>query len=146
MKRHLRLSSMSSDVHEHEAGQALVAGGAATAAAPRPAHLALVSTPPWSHTLILTGRLNEDSAPELEDEIECLREEGVSSLTLDLRRLEAVDESALEVIASQGASFRSSGRRFAVLGQAGVRAGLRLGDGPELESWETTMVRELGVS
>jgi hypothetical protein len=141
MKRHLRLSTGSNEAIEHEA---LAVNGAATAEAPRPRHLTLLRTPPWSHTLILTGRLDEDSAHELEDEIECLREEGVSSLTLDLRRLDAVHESAMEIIASQGASFRSGGRRFAVLGDAGAAAARQFGAQPAADAWETTMVRQLG--
>jgi hypothetical protein len=117
-------------------------GGATTAAAPRRARLTLVRTPPWNHTLILRGSLDERSASELEDEIECLREEGVSSLTLDLRELDAVEEPAMEVIASQGASFRSGGRTFAVLAETG--GGRPFGAQPSSGAWETTMVRELG--
>jgi len=41
----------------------------------------------WRHTLVLTGRLDARSGPELQDEIECLYQEGVSSLVLDIRQL-----------------------------------------------------------
>ncbi len=142
MKRHLKLSDMSTDVHQHEA---LAASPAATAQAPRRAHLTLVRTPPWNHTLILRGRLDEGSAPELEDEVECLREEGVSSLTLDLRQLESVDEPAMEVIASQAASFRSCGGRFVVVGLTDTPEAAPFAAQPSRETWETTMVRELGA-
>jgi hypothetical protein len=51
----------------------------------------------------------------LEDEIECLREEGVTALTLDLRRLDDIDSPGEQVIATEGALFKEGGRSFAVI-------------------------------
>ena len=151
MKRHLRLSSTGQEAHE-QAGELAAMHATSAATVPRRSHLTLVEARPWSHTLILKGRLDEQSASELEDEIECLREEGVSSLTLDLRQLEAVDAVAMQLIASQQAWFRSCGRRFAVLDRAAVRRGTggvavhSFAGQAMSEDWEmsTTMVRELG--
>ena len=69
----------------------------------------------WRHTLILTGRLDHHSAAELEDEIECLREEGVTALTLDLRGLDEIDAPGEQLIATEGALFKEGGRSFAVI-------------------------------
>jgi hypothetical protein len=55
------------------------------------------------------------STAELEDEIECLRQEGVTALTLDLRQLDGIDSPGAQVIAFQGALFEERGRRFAVI-------------------------------
>jgi anti-anti-sigma regulatory factor len=153
MKRHLRLSNTGQEAHELAASDLGAEAFAATA--PRSTHLTLVQTRPWNHTLILRGCLDERSAAELEDEIECLREEGVSSLVLDLRELDAVEPGAMQVIASQQAWFRSCGRRFAVLtgatarnGAGGSRDGVvrpfvvqAPADDCEMS---TTMIRELG--
>jgi anti-anti-sigma regulatory factor len=81
----------------------------------RRAQGAHVDSPGWRHTLILTGRLDHHSAEELEDEIECLREEGVTALTLDLRRLDDIDSPGEQVIAMEGALFKEGGRSFAVI-------------------------------
>src|SRR5580658_1323607 len=62
-------------------------------------HLALASTPVWRHKLILTGSLDHRTVVELEDEIECLCEEGVTILTLDLRQLGAIDSIGAKRIA-----------------------------------------------
>ena len=53
----------------------------------------------WMHTLILTGELTHRSAHTLEVEIERLFEEGVTSITLDLRQLTHVDPIGVAVIA-----------------------------------------------
>jgi len=71
--------------------------------------------PGWRHTLILTGNLDHRSASELEDEIECLRQEGVTALTLDLHRLDEIDPAGAQVIAEQGALFQEGGRSLAVI-------------------------------
>jgi anti-anti-sigma regulatory factor len=99
---------------------AAVANGAPTSAADaqgRP-HLTLLQTRLWNHTLVLKGTLDDLSAPELQDELECLREEGVTALTLDLRELEAMAPSAAQIIVSQGARFNVQGRHFGVLADA----------------------------
>src|SRR3984893_6793509 len=78
-------------------------------------HLTLVPERPWSHTLILKGSLDHDSAVELEDELECLHQEGVTDLTLDLRQLDEIDSYGAHVIASHSTFFKVRGRHFAVL-------------------------------
>jgi anti-anti-sigma factor len=52
----------------------------------------------WMHTLILTGELTHRSAHTLEVEIERLFEEGVTSITLDLRQLTYIDPIGVGVI------------------------------------------------
>lgn len=53
----------------------------------------------WMHTLILTGELTHRSAHTLEVEVERLFEEGVTSITLDLRQLAHIDPLGVAVIA-----------------------------------------------
>ncbi len=69
----------------------------------------------WRHTLTLTGRLDRDSAADLQDELESLRQEGVTALTLDLRQLDGIDSPGAQIIAMQGALFREGGRSFGVI-------------------------------
>ena len=52
-----------------------------------------------THTLILTGELDRGSAYAFEAEIERLCEEGVTSITLDLRELTYIDPIGVAVIA-----------------------------------------------
>jgi anti-anti-sigma factor len=78
-------------------------------------HLTLASTPVWRHRLILTGKLDYRSASELEEEIDCLCQEGVTILTLDLRQLRAIDPTGATVIAFWGAACKRRGRDFAVI-------------------------------
>jgi anti-anti-sigma factor len=75
----------------------------------------LASRPVWRHRLILTGKLDHRSASELEEEVECLCEEGVTNLTLDLRQLDAIDPTGAMVIAFCGAACRRRGHDFAVI-------------------------------
>ncbi len=77
---------------------------------PRPVHERA-----WRHTLILTGTLDGRSAPELEEEIECLCQEGVTHLTLDLRQLEALDTRGAHVIAFRSTLCRRRGHGFTVI-------------------------------
>jgi anti-anti-sigma factor len=88
--------------------------GRAQAVHARP-YLTLASTPVWRHKLILTGRLDHCTAVELEDEIECLCEEGVTILTLDLRQLDAIDSVGAKTIARHGVACKRRGRDFAVV-------------------------------
>lgn len=88
--------------------------GLSVAAQARP-HLTLANTLVWRHRLILTGKLDYRSAPELEEEIECLCQEGVTILTLDLRQLEAIDSTGATVIAFRGAACKRLGHDFAVI-------------------------------
>jgi anti-anti-sigma factor len=78
-------------------------------------HPTLASTLIWRHRLILTGKLDYRSAAELEEEIECLCQEGVTNLTLDLRQLEAIDSTGATVIAVRGAACKRQGHDFAVI-------------------------------
>jgi anti-anti-sigma factor len=128
MNPHLRLSTMSLHAHQGDAATvaertgADVAGGGGgvdeiglsdvTLGRPR---LTLASPPVWRHKLILMGRLDHRSAPDLEEEIECLCQEGVTTLTLDLRQLSAIDSAGANAIAFRGAAYRRHGRDFAVI-------------------------------
>ncbi len=78
-------------------------------------HLALASTLVWRHKLILTGSLDHRTVVELEDEIACLCEEGVTILTLDLRQLDAIDSVGAKTIALHGVACKGRGRDFAVV-------------------------------
>lgn len=78
-------------------------------------HLTLGGPPVWRHKLILTGKLDHRSAPELDEEIECLCQEGVTILTLDLRQLDAIDSTGVAAIAFRGAVCKRLGSDFAVI-------------------------------
>jgi anti-anti-sigma factor len=113
MNPHLRLSTMSQHVHQADtAAVAEVGPSEAVSAQPR---LTLASPPAWRHKLILMGRLDQRSAPDLEEEIECLCQEGVTTLTLDLRQLDAIDSTGVRAIAFRGVAYRRLGRDFAVI-------------------------------
>jgi anti-anti-sigma factor len=132
MSSHLRLSTTSRYAHQGDAaavaeltgaggatggiGRAGAAGevGLTEATHARP-HLTLANPPAWRHKLILMGRLDHRSAPDLEEEIECLCQEGVTTLTLDLRQLVAIDSAGVNAIAFRGAAYRRRGRDFAVI-------------------------------
>jgi anti-anti-sigma factor len=102
MKPHLTSSTTNHETSLSEAAHA------------RP-HLTLASAPVWRHKLILTGRLDRRSAAELEEEIECLCQEGVTILTLDLRQLDAIDAAGAKTIAFRGALCKRRGHDFAVI-------------------------------
>jgi anti-anti-sigma factor len=123
MTHHLTLSTASqhvrsqSDEVEAASGLTRVSDGEAdlsVAAHYRP-NLTLASTPVWRHRLILTGKLDCRSASELEEEIDCLCQEGVTILTLDLRQLDAIDPTGAMVVAFCGAACRKRGHDFAVI-------------------------------
>ncbi len=78
-------------------------------------HLTLASAPVWRHKLILTGKLDHRTAVELQDEIECLCEEGVTILTLDLHRLDAIDPVGARAVACGSAACKRRGHDFAVV-------------------------------
>ena len=82
--------------------------------------LTLASAPVWRHKLILTGKLDYRSAPELEEEIECLCQEGVTILMLDLRQLDAIDSTGVTAIAFRGTACKRLGHDFAVIPGSGV--------------------------
>jgi anti-anti-sigma factor len=128
MTHHLTLSTASQHAHsqsnEMEAASDRTSAGdgeanLSVATHSRP-HLTLASTPVWRHRLILTGKLDYRSASELEEEIECLCEEGVTILTLDLRQLDVIDPTGATVIAFCGAACRMRGHDFAVIPGSGV--------------------------
>lgn len=77
--------------------------------------LTLASAPVWKHKLVLTGTLDHRSVVELEDEIECLCEEGVTILTLDLRQLDAIDSVGATAIACGGVACKERGCDLAVV-------------------------------
>ncbi len=102
-------------------------------AAPARPRLTLASEPVWRHELILTGRLDYRSAPELEEEIECLCQEGVTILTLDLRQLEAIDSTGVTAIAFRGTACKREGHDFAVIpGSRAIRSALAEGGAANL--------------
>ena len=78
--------------------------------------IADTAPPVWRHTLVLTGRLDAHSGPELQDEIECLYQEGVTSLVLDIRELEAIELVGAQAIASLSALYERRGLTVAALG------------------------------
>jgi anti-anti-sigma factor len=123
MKPHLTLSTASlharhrGDTAEAVAERAFATDRATSLSEParaRPA-LTLASSRVWRHTLILTGKLDYLSASELEEEIECLSQEGVTILTLDLRQLDAIDSTGATVIVFHNAAFKKRGHGFAVI-------------------------------
>ena len=73
------------------------------------------SVNPRSHTLILTGELTHRSAHALEVEIERLCEEGVSSITLDLRQLRDIDSIGAAVISFRCGLCQRQGYGFALI-------------------------------
>jgi anti-anti-sigma regulatory factor len=169
MKRHLSFSTTGRRADEGSGADVTAArarGAVATGGHGRP-RLTLLHTRPWRHTLILKGNLDQRSTAELEDEIDCLRQEGVTALTLDLRQLDDIDPRGAAVIASQSALFEGRGRLFdvlvespgmhRVLAQAGgthllapatTEVIARRFSGPSSHApsgVSTTMVRELGL-
>ena len=67
------------------------------------------------HTLVLTGELNGSSAHALEAEIERLCEEGVTSITLDLRKLAYIDSIGVAVIAFRCRLCQRRGYEFTLI-------------------------------
>jgi anti-anti-sigma factor len=123
MSRHLTLSTASQHLRDQgdtaeavkdrtPAGNGQTSLSEAVHARPQ---LTLARKPVWRHKLILAGKLDHRSASELEEEIECLCEEGVTTLTLDLRQLDATDSTGLTAIARRGAVYKMRGHDFAVI-------------------------------
>jgi anti-anti-sigma factor len=69
----------------------------------------------WMHTLKLTGELTHRSAHTLEVEIERLFEEGVTSITLDLRQLTHIDPLGVAVIAFRCRLCKRQGHGFMLI-------------------------------
>jgi len=106
--------------------------------------VAPASPPAWRHTLILTGTLNSGSMLELEEEIECLYQEGVTSLVLDLRRLDALESVGARAVGSLSALYRRRGLDVEVIGGAGetLRASVAGGPGVSMpEAMDTVSPR-----
>lgn len=123
MKRQLMTSAVSVGTRSEGGGSASVTSRtrAAFDSAVRPAQAAsdppptLTSVGVWKHTLVLTGALDHHSAHELEAEIERLCEEGVTSITLDLRELTYIDSIGVAVIAFRCGLCKRRGYDFAVI-------------------------------
>jgi anti-anti-sigma factor len=123
MKRHLTLTRMSQHLRgQDDAAEAVVdrahaagSDGIVVQTLPRRPRLTLADPPVWRHTLILTGKLDTHSTTELEDEIECLCQEGVTTLTLDLRQLEEIDSVGIQVVAFRSALCKRRGHEVTVI-------------------------------
>jgi anti-anti-sigma factor len=75
----------------------------------------LKSVSAWSHTLILTGELNQRSAHALELELERLCEQGVTDITLDLSQLTDIDPTGVAVIVFRNGLCARQGYGFALI-------------------------------
>jgi anti-anti-sigma factor len=75
----------------------------------------LASVKPWAHTLVLTGELKGRSAAKLEAAMDALFEEGVTGITLDLRRLDELDSTGAAVVAFRCGLCKRRGYDFAVI-------------------------------
>lgn len=126
MKRHLMASAASVGTRSERGGSGSVTSRtrAAFDRGTRPAQAAQAASEPpptltsvgvWKHTLILTGALDHHSAHKLEAEIERLCEEGVTSITLDLRELTYIDSIGVAVIAFRCGLCKRRGYDFAVI-------------------------------
>ena len=111
---HARSQSDEAEAASDRASAGVGEANLSVAAHSRP-HLTLARMPVWRHRLILTGKLDYRSASEVEEEIDCLCQEGVTILTLDLRQLDAIDPTGATVVAFCGAACRSRGHDFAVI-------------------------------
>jgi ABC-type transporter Mla MlaB component len=110
MKRHLTLAS----------SDRLAAVGRQVHVPPTAGHGRPAGTLQWRHTLILEGRLDERSRLELEDEVECLYQEGVTSLRLDLSRLQDVDAAGVQALANLATRGRRRGQHVDVVAGTGA--------------------------
>jgi len=72
--------------------------------------------PVWRHTVVLTGSLNAASTPELQEEIECLYQEGVTDVVLDLRALDALELVGAQAVVSLRALYKKRGLAIGVIG------------------------------
>jgi anti-anti-sigma factor len=123
MKRHLTLATTSEYARDDEMIGRVRGGDGGTIVAETglgERSMTFAAAPAWRHTLVLKGKLDYHSTPELEEEIECLCQEGVTTLTLDLRQLNAIDSIGAQVIAFRGGICQRRGQDFRVI--AGSRA------------------------
>ena len=122
MKRHMTASTVGVTGRNEGTPRLVTARtSSATKKEPRPRppsgerRLALASSNTWMHTLIPTGELSHGTAAALEAEIERLCEEGVTSLTLDLRELRRIDSTGVAVIAFRAGLCRRRGHEFTLI-------------------------------
>ena len=124
MKRHLTASAVSLGRQSEDSVIASAASRTPTAldksALTQPAsagkpRFALTSVSAWTHTLVLTGELNQRSAAALEAEMDRLCEEGVTGITLDLRELTYIDSAAVAAIAFRCGLSQRRGYDFALV-------------------------------
>jgi anti-anti-sigma factor len=123
MKRHLTASAVSLGIRNDDsaiasAGRhrpATLNNSAHTQAAPGERPFALTSVSAWTHTLVLTGELNQRSAATLEAEMDRLCEQGVTGITLDLRELRYIDSAAVAAISFRCGLSQRRGYDFALI-------------------------------
>ncbi len=123
MERHLTASAVNVGTRSERSGAASVTSRTRTAfdrgirpkTTTNAPSLKLAGVSAWQHTLILTGALDHHSAHKLEAEIERLCEEGVTSITLDLRQLTYIDSIGVTVIAFRCGLCKRRGFDFAVI-------------------------------
>jgi len=116
MNPHLLLAPLSPRTHEERVLASRNGNGAIVSRSPRGAlssHLAFGA--PWQHTLVLRGELDHDSTGELDEELTCLCEEGVTSVLLDLRERRLIDSQGARAIATGGALCRRRGCEVGVI-------------------------------
>jgi len=123
MKRHLTASPLDRVVHglhgertvEADRPTAAFAANDRARTAPGKPRLRLARSQVRTHTLVLAGELNLRSAPTLEADIERLCDEGVGTITLDLRSLDQIDSTGIAVIAFRCELCRKRGHTVAVI-------------------------------
>ncbi len=123
MKRQLTASAVSLGTRSEGDASAGVAvhpptalnNSADTQAAPDERRIALTSVSAWTHTLVLTGKLDQRSAATLEAEMDRLCEEGVTGITLDLRGLTYIDSAAVAAISFRCGLSQRRGYDFALI-------------------------------
>jgi anti-anti-sigma factor len=124
MERHLTTSTISIRTRNEKGNAGPLAADRASAAlgsgvqaqpAGNETGAALRNVSPRAHTVILTGELTHRSAHALEVEIERLCEEGVASITLDLRQLRSIDSIGAAVIAFRAGLCKRQGHGFSLI-------------------------------
>lgn len=65
--------------------------------------------------MVLTGWLDARTAPELEEEVDCLLQEGVTSVRIDLRQLDGLDAAGMEAVGALSARCSDDGRPLALI-------------------------------
>jgi anti-anti-sigma factor len=112
---HARFESKAQPRPADDRARALTSASKAQPSSASERSRALTSVSAWTHTIVLTGELTHRSAYALEVEIERLCAEGVTGITLDLRKLEQIDAVGVAVVAFRGGLCRRRGYDFAVI-------------------------------